>query len=220
LGGRGRSEDRIDRQDDASPAYHRGLDAATESARLADRLVEIENRALRRDREARQRAFALSAGRVRDLVRFFAFAFSDTLPDDDAGRDDFFILAQHVAGLNGNPARNIIRYADRWCPWMGDDELTALVRRVMAKPIKWSADTLGKRLGLLDEVRTKLRIKTIGGWSKAERMARAAARKVQAKTAKRRAGGVRPRDQYEANSLSSTKPWEAEGISRPTRSGK
>jgi hypothetical protein len=195
-----------------SPGYHEH----EATARRLDALIEIENRAARRDREAR--AFALPAGRVRDLVRFFAFTYGEGMPDDDGGRDDAFILAQHVARLNGDPASNVARHVRQWCPWMDDDELAALVRRVQAKPIKWSADTLGKRLGLLDEVRTKLRIKTIGGCdvSKAERTARTAARKVQAKTAKRRAGGVQARDAYEANSLSRTKPWEAEGIGRST----
>jgi len=82
--------------------------------RLADQLIEIENRAARRDREARRRAFPLPAGRVRDVVRFFAFTYGDAMPDDDAGREDFFILAHHVARLNGDPARNVESYARQW----------------------------------------------------------------------------------------------------------
>jgi hypothetical protein len=72
LGGRGGSEDRIDREDDASPAYHHRA--------VADKLVEIEKRAARRDREARRRAFALPAGHVRDLSCLFAFTYGAVLP--------------------------------------------------------------------------------------------------------------------------------------------
>jgi hypothetical protein len=118
----------------------------------------------------------------------FAFTYDDAMPDDDAGRDDFFILANHVAGLNGNPARNIVRYARQWCPWMGDDELAALVRRVLARPYRWSADGLGERLGLLDEVRTRLNITTRG-----HRRAKGAARATQARAVERQAAEANPR---------------------------
>jgi hypothetical protein len=182
-----------------------------------DALIEIENRARLRDRRAR-RTFGLPAGRTRDLTRFFAFTYSDALPDDDGGREDFLILAHHVARLNGDPARNIIGHADRWCPWMDADEIAATVRRVLARPYRWTADILGERLGLLDEVRTRLAIRTIGAIDvpKAAREQRREQRKVQAKKAKRRAQGVMLRDQYEANSFNRTKPWEAAGISRAT----
>ncbi len=129
----------IDSDEDAPTGYRAGAGAATIEAKLADKLADIENRARRRDREARRRAFGFTTGRVRDLVRFLAFTYGDAMPDDDAGRDDFFILAQHVAGLNGDPARNIVRYVIQWCPWMGDDELAAMVKRVLSKPYKWRA---------------------------------------------------------------------------------
>ena len=124
--------------------------------------MDIENRAARRDREAKRRVgFGLPAGRVRDLTRFFCFTYGGALPDDDAGRECFFVLACHVARLNGDPERNVRRYAETWCPWMPADELDVIVRRVLAKPYRWAAATLGAEIGLLDEVRTRLRITTI-----------------------------------------------------------
>jgi len=155
---------------------------------------------------------------VRDLTRFFAFTYGG-LPDDDAGRESFFPLAHHVARLNGDPESIIRDYAASWCPWMPGDELEAYVRRVLAKPYKWSADALGAEIGLLDDaVRTLLGIRTIGAVDvpKAEREKRRAQRKAETKRAKRRAAGSKPRAVYEAESLSRTKPWEAEGISRST----
>jgi hypothetical protein len=178
---------------------------------IADLEIEMDNRAKRRDRKVGKRTFAIPAGRVRDLVHFFSFTYGPVLPDDDAGRDDLFILAHHVAKLNGDPARNVSAHARQRCPWMGDDELAALLRCVLAKPIKWTADTLGRRLGLLDGVRTLLGITTIGAIDvpKAERERR----RREQWNAKRR---KQTRDEYEAKSLSKTKPWETEGVSRPT----
>jgi hypothetical protein len=189
-----------------SPAYHDNNTAS----RRADKLVEIENRAWWRDRRYRRaRAFGFPAGRVHDLVRFCAFAYGEALPDDDAGREDFFILAHHVVRLNGEPERNIRRYAVRWCPWMQEDELAALVHRVLARPYQWRADTLGERLGLLDSVRTKLGITTIApiDVSKEEREQRRRGKW----NAKRR---KQTRADYEGNSISKAEPWKAEGISR------
>jgi hypothetical protein len=178
---------------------------------IADLEIDMDNRAKRRDREARKRAFGLPAGRVRDLVRFFNFTYVEAMPDDDAGREDFFILAHHVARLSGDAERNIRAHARQWCPWMGDEELAVFVRRVLSKPLKWRADTLGQGLGLLDEVRTRLCITTIGAIDvpKAERERR----RCERWNAKRR---KQTRDQYLAGSLSKAAPWEAEGVSRAT----
>jgi hypothetical protein len=80
---------------------------------VLDRLIDMDNRAKRRDRETRGGAFGLPAGRVRDLVRFFAFTYGEALPDDGAGREDVFILAHHVARLSGDAKRNIRAQAQR-----------------------------------------------------------------------------------------------------------
>jgi hypothetical protein len=116
-----------------------------------------------------------------------------------------------VAGLNGDPVRNIVRYADRWCPWMGDDELAVLVRRVLARPYRWRGDTLGEKIGLIDAVRTKLRITTIGAIDvpKPERERRRRERW----NAKRR---KLTREQYLADTITKAEPWKAEGVSRAT----
>lgn len=146
---------------------------------------------------------------MHDLVRFFEVTYGDAMPDDDAGREDFFILAHHVARLNGDPARIVRRYAAQWVTWMSDDELAATVRRVSAKPIKWTAETLGQRLELLNDVRTKLGITTIRpidvSPEQLERQRRERA------SVKRR---TKSRAEYEDGSLTKAAPWKAEGMSR------
>src|SRR5215468_5734142 len=74
-----------------------------------------------------------------------------------------------------------------------------------------SADNLARFLGVTYEQRQTLRLTTIGSVNVGKR-ARAILRKRRdrmAKERKRRASGARPRSEYEANSLSKTKPWEA-----------
>jgi hypothetical protein len=154
---------------EAFSSYHRRADA-TSDREIADKYAAMEARARKRDRRAR-RGCGFPAGRVRDLTAFFDHTYGGPLPDDDAGREDMFILAHHVARLNGDPERNVRRYAATWAPWMAEDELDAFVRRVLAKPYQWGADTLGAQIGLLDSVRTRLGITTIAptDLSKAER---------------------------------------------------
>ena len=148
---------------------------------------------------------------MRGLVAFLAFTYGAELPDDDAGREDLFILAHHVARLNGDQTRNIANYARKSCPWMGDDEIGVLVRRVLFRPIKWTAETLGQRLGLLNVVRTKLGITTIrpidATREQLERQRRDRA------NAKRRTSS---RVLYEGGSLTKAAPWKTEGVSRAT----
>jgi hypothetical protein len=63
-----------------------------------------------------------------------------------------------------------------------------------------------------------LKIVTIGACDllKAERTARRKAKARQRDEARRRTAGAETRAEYETNSLSKTRPWEAEGISRRT----
>ena len=92
---------------------------------------------------------------------------------------------------------------------MPDDELDALVRRVLAKPYRWRADTLGAEIGMLDEVRTRLRITTIRPMGVT--LDQLNERRRGRWNAKRR---TQTRAEYEGTSVSKAEPWKAEGMSR------
>jgi hypothetical protein len=81
--------------------YHRALDAA----RL-DKLIDLSNRAKRRDREARQQRQPLDRRmahfRLPELERIYADRWGPVLPDDDAGRSDLFIAFNHIAFMGGD----------------------------------------------------------------------------------------------------------------------
>jgi hypothetical protein len=91
-----------------------------------------------------------------------------------------------------------------------------MIARVIAKPIRWRADALGRLLRLTDAERTELKITTIGSVDvpRAERMKRRRERARQRKAAKRRAAGAVPRAEYLARCRAKPKPWVILGVSR------
>jgi hypothetical protein len=81
-----------------------------------------------------------------------------------------------------------------------------------------SGDFLGQHLELEDEVRERLRAWSIKATDVTSEQRAAINREKNRRTAERsrRMKGAKQRSQYEAESLSQTKPWELEGISRRT----
>jgi len=167
------------------------------------------------DPERRRRGRpSLAALRVHDLSHLYRHRYGETLPDDDAGRDDLLILAHHLAGLPGDLTRHLGAWASLRAPWLTDTEAADLAERVGTAPLRWHADTLAWRLGLTMAERTALGITTIGAidCNKAEREAARRARRRAADLARRQMRGATPR----AASASQTRPWEAFGTSRRT----
>jgi hypothetical protein len=97
-------------------------------------------------------------------------------------------------------------------------EVAAVVSYCNRKPRKFSATTLGKRLHLTEAERAFLLITTIVpcDLKPAERKRVRATKRQQRRTQRRRAKNIKPRAQYLAESLSRTRPWLAEGVSRST----
>jgi hypothetical protein len=156
--------------------------------------------------------------RMRELEQIFSSRYGSILPNDDAGRDDLTIAAHHIAHLGGDAARHIAAWARLWAPWMTADELKAFTADVMTGPCKFRADTLGRRLRLLQREREDLAITTIGASdfdAEQRKVARNHRRRAN-EQARRRARGAKPRADYEANAISRFTPWQALGISRAT----
>jgi hypothetical protein len=171
--------------------------------------------ARRYDRKRDIEPVSVGALRVTQLQRLFVDRYGHQLPDDDAGRDDAFVMA-HALAWRPNAQRRIPAWLSLNAPWMGSTEAQALTTTVIAKPIRWSADKLGKRLNLTEADRHRLKITTIGSVdvNKAERLARRQERKRLREQERRRAAGAKSRAEYEAQSISKAKPWEALGMSR------
>jgi hypothetical protein len=157
----------------------------------------------------------LVALRMRDLAILFRSRWGITLPDDDSGRDDLKIALNHLACL-AHPRGPIANWIDIWAPWLTAGERSQIVPPILANPQRWKADALAWRLRLTRKERTMLGITTIGAIdeSKAQRTKRRRALDRQRKENARRAKGIQPRAAYEGQSISKSKPWLAEGISR------
>jgi hypothetical protein len=150
----------------------------------------------------------LRRGQIAALARHIGVA--------DTGDLDRFLIAWLWHGTpyaRKDPIGAVIEAARR----MGKPDLTeAEAAQVVAdanqlKPIH-GTDKLGRYLRLTDAVRTRIGITTIGGYdvSKHQRTLRRKQRARERQARLRRKRGARPRSQ----SLSQTKPWEVEGISR------
>jgi hypothetical protein len=98
-------------------------------------------------------------------------------------------------------------------PW-ADAEKTQ--EEIFTYTRKWRADTLGRVLRLTGAEWRVLRLRTIApiDMTKEERRQDSQIRNRERQCFKRRKAGVKPRQEWEAASLSRTKPWERLGMSR------
>jgi hypothetical protein len=184
-----------------------------EAARQAALHADIARKYERRERQP----VGIAAVRVGELQRLFLARYGLTLPDDDAGREDARIMAHHLARLP-NAERRIPNWLELHAPWMTPIEIRSLTAEAIAKRHKWKADRLAGRLNLYEAERSRLGITTIGAVDadRAKRLARRRQRARERDQQRRRDQGAKTRAEYEAQSLSRTKPWEALGISRRT----
>jgi hypothetical protein len=131
-----------------------------DQVRAAER-AEIRKRYQRRHKGPVQLGPPASV-RVAEIDRVLTDRWGEILPHDDAGADDAFIVCHHLARRAGDPAVRMQDWLDRRAPWMPPAERHALIERVLARPLRWKADTLAKQLGLTAANRTRLKIKSIG----------------------------------------------------------
>lgn len=71
------------------------------------------------------------------------------------------IFAHHLGGLPDS-ARRIDAWLNHYAPWLDIPSRERLISQVNECQIKWSADKLAWKIGLTDQLRTNLKIRTIG----------------------------------------------------------
>lgn len=172
----------------------------------------------RRRRGPRREYGPPAAVRVAEIDRVLADRWGEVLPHDDAGLDDAHVMAHHLARRSGDPASRIGAWLDQRAPWLAPAGRQELIDRVLARPLRWKADTLAKRLGLTAADRDRLLIKTIGAIdeTKEQRTERRKLKKRMDAEARRRRAGAKPRTERCARSISRTRPWIEMNISRAT----
>jgi hypothetical protein len=188
--------------------------------------AEVEGRYAWARRQARKQTppdRLMVINRAREVRAVLEARYGETLPDDDAARAGLALLLSYVAQLNpGNAGPTVAAEARLLAPWMPHAERRAFVDGVIGEPPhKLKADAIAERLGVTNELRTRLGLTTIGccDLTRAERNRLTRRRKTDAERERRHRRDVKPRPDYLAgfaNSAKNTEPWKAAGVSRAT----
>jgi hypothetical protein len=191
--------------------------------------ANIHARANPRKISERRKHFSPPRKRLREIERIVTHRHGGVPETDDA---ELYLAPvancfRMIAAERGRTA-SVEDFADQFSFWCQTWAVPAafvgdIVRDEFARPLKLvPGEVLGKRLRLSYTERSSVKATTIGSYDvdRATRKRLTKARKrgkgqIRAE-AKRRATGAVPRAIYEANSLSKTEPWKAEGISRST----
>jgi hypothetical protein len=167
-------------------------------------------------RESRNAEFAEI--RTKELRRLLLHRYGTQLPDDDAGRDDLYIMLRHLAHLPRG-GRRMENFCDLWAPWLPQQERELVIRKTArTRPPRFTADRLAEMLNVTIAERDQLGVTTIGAVDclKAEREERRRDKARERQARRRRKLGRRTRPEYLQGSLSKLQPWVAEGISKAT----
>jgi hypothetical protein len=170
--------------------------------------------ALRRRRH-RKSAFRLDHIRRREIERLARHVGAADTEDLDR-----FLIAWSWHNRQSTDPIWAIRNAARHMgqPNLTDAEASDIIEKASAIRGHLSADNLARFLGVTYAQRQTLALKTIGSVN-VKRRDRKVIRRVRDKVKreqKRRAAGVRPRDEYLASSLSRRQPWKEARLSRRT----
>lgn len=156
--------------------------------------------------------------RLFDLAKLFHGRYGKAeLTDNERGRDDLWILLNHLACMP-HPQRAVMAGIEKWAPWMSMAEAAETASRALYQPSRYKADELAWKLKLNKLDRRALGITTIGATDegKAARTKRRRQLDRQRKENQRRAKGAKARKAYEQQSVERQRPWELEDLSRAT----
>ena len=142
------------------------------------------------------------------------------LPEDDAGHEYIVELLLSIS-LGPRPRQMMAAAIKLWAPWIPETEAEQRIAHILSLPVNErmpSAKVLGDRIRLTNWERDLFQAWTIRPFDlTAEELAEQRKRKARERDRKRRASrGAKGRAEYEANSLSRTEPWKAEGVSKAT----
>lgn len=184
--------------------------------------VILSEKKSRRVSEHSDWKFSLEVLRLREIEKVIRSRHGRGIPDPDGTDDRSTCLAYVVAVASTPRVQDVSEWCRMWAPWVTLDESEALKHDASRRKHMLPADSIAKLLNVTFVERTRLKLKTIGACDvcEDERKKMALELKREQDRArqehKRRAEGRMPRAEYEAVSLSKSKPWEAEGISRKT----
>lgn len=160
--------------------------------------------------------FRLGRLRLREIERVITARHGQFVPaTDDA---DAYLRAAALS----NSGQDVAAWCARWAPWADRLLIEAIEQEAAHRRHMLRADEVAKMLSVKLDERDRLGLSTIGACDvpRSERLSRAREKKREADrnrlATKRAAAGSSDREAYVTGSLSRTRPWELEGISRRT----
>ena len=155
------------------------------------------------------------------LIRLFRHRYGYHLPDDDAGREDLWLLLQNVSLASAGSDKKVRAAIETWAPWLSEEEARERIDFLGLLTIYERTPTareLGKRLGVTNAEREALKLWQFKPVDKTDEEL---AEQRKTKSRKRRKAareklGRPSRDVYLAKFESKQRPWEALGIHRRT----
>ena len=155
------------------------------------------------------------------LIRLFRHRYGCQLPDDDAGREDLWLLLQNVSLASAGSEKKVRAAIEIWAPWLSKEEARERIEFLGVLTIYERSPTareLGERLGVTNAEREALKLwqfKPIDKTDEELAEQRRLKSRERRKAAREKLG--RPsRDVYLAKFESKQRPWEALGIHRRT----
>lgn len=203
--------------------------AAAKARHRANRTGKMKvGRCILADKPRSTAPFQLNNARVRELERIITSRYGAMLPETDDA--DLFIevaaysLNAHCLTIGADLDKVLADWCHRWAPWAlqrAGTIIRPILNMLVGRRYQMKADEAARKICLTLLERTTLEIKTMGACDFPARIRKGIAKDVKRsgdrarQTAKRRAKGVEPRESWLAkNSLSKSRPWDAEGISR------
>jgi hypothetical protein len=171
-------------------------------------LVGAKYKAQQRDKHKPRAPFSRQKQRVAELKRLFKVRYPLGMPDDDAGHDDLWLMMNAISNYDERVA-----WAGVNAAWLSSAEIDAMAREIGHRPLWLTAREMGDRLGVTEAERTKHKMKTIRAAGMTDEMMKA--RVQQNDRNRKKAERAAARD-ARPPTISETKPWLAEGVSRAT----
>lgn len=172
--------------------------------------------------------FSVEMLRLREIEALIRRRFDGPVPDP-AGTDDRDTCLDFVrAAAFSLAGQDIASWCRVFAPWATDADLVPIIAEAAKRRRMMRADGIAGLLHVTMAERLALKLKTIGAadmkksartkFMKGRKKERDRKRREQ----ERRAAGMKDRESYVAQSISTAKPWEALGMSRRTwyRKGK
>jgi hypothetical protein len=160
--------------------------------------------------------------RVREIELIITSRHGAIVPDPDGTDDRDTCMAYIRAVAFSASGQDIREWSRRWAPWASAGDLVPIAAQAAKRKRMLRPDHVAQMLGVTLDERIALSLKTIGASnvSEAERKRIMRERKRERdrtrQLEKRRLAGMADRQSQHSETLTSTKPWEAEGVSRRT----